>query len=99
MPWAISRERLISHPASPAEDILWFSFARLYAHIPTLNTRDKTSTDGAFPQALLAPPFVNITEFENPKHVRHNHLRSTHTLKLRTLFLAQVSLRRPARAS
>ena len=39
-------------------------FTRLYPHIPTLSTRDKTSTDGAFVQALLAPTFVNITKFD-----------------------------------
>jgi hypothetical protein len=99
MPSYISRERLISLLASPAEHTFWFSFSRLYANTPTLNTRDKTPADGAFPQALLAPPFVNITEFEYPKRVRYSHVGSTRQLKTTHFFLAQVSLRRPARAT
>jgi hypothetical protein len=73
-------------PNIPNRTYFLVSFTRLYANTPTLNTRDKTSTDGAFPQALLAPPFVNITEFEYPKRVRYNHLRSTHQLKTKHSF-------------
>jgi len=73
---------------------------RLYPAIPTLNTRDKTSIDGAFLQALLSPTFVDIIQLW--RDTEHRFFRRTSTLSCHSFLsttlrnLQQVNTSHPA---
>ena len=72
----------------------------LYPTIPTLNTRDKTSIDGAFLQALLSPTFVDIIQLwrgtEHPFFRRTSTLSCLSFLSTTLRSLQQVNTSQPA---